>query len=81
MPLQPLLTGPILSMFVGVVPATTAARIFDILFVFGTKALLAASLAVLELGEEELLTTDGPSEFQKVRLFVRPFGDKMSEWK
>ena len=43
------------------------ARVFDILFVFGTKALLAASLAILELGEQELLTTDGPSEFQKVR--------------
>lgn len=67
LPLQPLLTGPILSMFVGVVPATTVARIFDALFVFGTKVLLAASLVILELGEQELLQTDGPSEFQKVR--------------
>ena len=66
MPLQPLLSGPILSMFVGVLPACTVGRIFDILFVFGTKTLLAACVVVLELGEEDLLRTDGPSEFQKV---------------
>ena len=66
MPLQPLLTGPMLSMFVGVLPATTVARVFDVLFAFGTDVLLLASVAILQLGESQLLHADGPSEFQKV---------------
>ncbi len=67
MPLQPLLTGPILSMFVMVLPANTVARLFDVLFVFGTKPLLTACIALLELGLPELLKAEGPTDFQKVQ--------------
>lgn len=66
LPLEAVMSGPLLSMYVGMLPSDTVSRLFDCVFLFGTKVFIALCLLLLELGKDKLLKAEDHVSFQRV---------------